>query len=132
MTTTLNIFMPDEVIQVLDDSTGIYEEARVIALESDWSIRITWLNWSGKKPLIFTLPDNLRNKGVESWTIRKRIVPAKASAATGTNGRPVRQAAQPPPIISGPYQPFVGYAHRIIKTDEVRSFTNNYTFIHTM
>ena len=70
--TLSNLFQRNEIVHAVDETTAIWEEAKVVGVESDWSVRIDWVNWKGWVSIIFTLPENLRTQGTEMWTIRKK------------------------------------------------------------
>ena len=120
MTTTLSIFMTNEIVHAVDQTTGIWEEAKVLGHESDWSLRIKWVNWGTRKPLVFTLHPDIREKSVENWTIRKKVVLPTLPSATGR--RPLRQTAQPT-TITGPYQAYTANPRKITSYDEVSPVT---------
>ena len=113
MTATLRIFETNETLHALDNTTGIWAVGKVLGHESDWSLRLRWVEWSGRKPVVYTLPDNLRGLGVETWTIRKKV------ALPHVTGRRPRQATHP--IIAGPYKAFTGKTRTISGYDEIRS-----------
>ena len=67
----LHIFSHNEVVQVLDETTYIWEAAKILGLNSDWSAKVKWVEWSSKPAIIIVVPENLRSKSVECWNIRK-------------------------------------------------------------
>ena len=118
MTTTSTVrdlFRENEIVHVVDDTTAIWEEAKIVGFESDWSVRIAWVNWKGNV-IVFTLPENLRPQSLEMWTIRKLVT---VLPATNANGRRIRQVTQPTTAITGPYQAFTNRPRKITKCDEV-------------
>ena len=118
MTMTLsNLFQRNEIVHVVDETTAIWEEAKVVGVESDWSVRIVWVNWNGKG-VVFTLPENMRTQSMEMWTIRKQVT---FTPATNPNGRQIRRATQHS-TITGPYQAFTNRPWKITKCDEVSPF----------
>ena len=40
------IFHQDKIVQVIGPATSIWEDAKIIAFESDWSLRVQWINWN--------------------------------------------------------------------------------------
>ena len=45
----LQIFSENEIVQILDPATSIWESAKIIAFINDWCVRIKWVDWSSKK-----------------------------------------------------------------------------------
>ena len=117
-TTVRDLFRENEIVHVVDETTAIWEEAKIVGFESDWSVRIAWVNWKGNA-FIFKLPENLRTESSESWTIRKKV---SLTPATNPNGRQIRRATQTT-TIAGPYQTFTSRPWKITKCDEVSSFS---------
>ena len=115
----LAIFKVGEIVQALDATTSIWEEAKVLGHESDWSVRITWIHWGSRKPVVFTLTEDLREQSVENWSIRKKQV-----ILTSTSGRRLRTSTQTGTAITGPHKAFSGQTRKITHYDEV-------SYIHT-
>lgn len=69
----LRIFSVNEIVQALDDSTSIWEKAKITGVISDWSVLVRWVNWKpATAPATIFVPDDCRrNQG--SWNIRKAI-----------------------------------------------------------
>ena len=67
----LLIFRHNKTVQVLDETTYIWEGAKIIGLKSDWSVKLKWVDWSSKPAIVITVPDTHRAKGAECWNIRK-------------------------------------------------------------
>lgn len=88
----MHIFKPNEIVQALDDSTSIWEEAKIIGIVSDWSVLIKWVHWN-TSPVSIIVPENLRIKSLEHWNIRKFQKLDSRPGAT-KNGRPLRQSTQ--------------------------------------
>ena len=76
----LQIFNHNEIVQVLDETTYIWEAARILGLDSDWSAKVKWVEWSSKPAIVITVPETLRAKGIEYWNIRKFQKTEKSSA----------------------------------------------------
>ena len=38
----LHIFNHNEIVQVLDETTYIWESAKILGLDSDWSAKVKW------------------------------------------------------------------------------------------
>ena len=84
-----SLFRSEEVVQVLDETTFIWEAAKVVGIISDWSLRLKWLNWSGSVDI--TVPENVRGHGQEHWNVRKPL--RKTPVVEEHAGRPRRRAA---------------------------------------
>ena len=69
----MHIFTINEVVQALDDTTSIWEEAKIIGIISDWSVRVKWVNWTNTAPVNITVPTGYRYNQ-ELWNIRKPFV----------------------------------------------------------
>ena len=119
ITTVRDLFRENEIVHVVDETTAIWEEAKIVGFESDWAVRIAWVNWKGNA-FIYTLPENLRAESSESWTIRKKV---SFTPATNPNGRQIRRATQQS-TITGPYQAFTSRPWKITKCDEVNPFSD--------
>ena len=65
----LQTFKLNEIVQILDPETYIWESAKIIAFISDWSLKIQWIDWNNRLQKIEILlelrPDPNR------WNIRK-------------------------------------------------------------
>lgn len=106
----INIFKPNEIVQVLD-VTSIWEEARIMGVISDWSVKIKWMHWNDS-PVTITIPESLREQGFEGWNVRKAQYKADASE---TGQRPRRQAKP----LSGDYRAFTGNPRKLTGKQEV-------------
>ena len=69
MNTLTNIFKVDEEVQAIDEMTYIWEAARILSFEGDWSVRVKWTKWSTPRQII-VVPESVRSR-VEHWNIRK-------------------------------------------------------------
>ena len=49
-------FETNEVVNIMDPLTFIWELAKVTAIMSDWSVRIKWMEWSTRKAVDITVP----------------------------------------------------------------------------
>ena len=105
----LNIFVPNEKAQALDD-TFIWEEIKVIALLSDWSVKVKWVKWTWPDTVI-TVPENRREKGTEHWNVRKW---REKETTSSSNSRPMRHAR-----LNTGYRAFTGNPTRLARNDEV-------------
>lgn len=66
-----HIFRHNETVQVLDETTYIWEAAKILGLPSDWSAKVKWIDWSSKPPVVIEVRESLRTLGVEFWPVRK-------------------------------------------------------------
>lgn len=90
----MNIFKSNEIVQVLDEVTSIWEAAKIVALESDWSVRVKWVEWTSKPAAVIVVPEASR-RSVEAWNVRR----ARAMTSQ-TNGKRIR--ARPNAFIGNP------------------------------
>jgi hypothetical protein len=67
----LTIFRVNETVQVLDETTYIWESAKVLGVISDWSMKIKWVEWTSKPAIAIEVPEALRAMGFEGWNVRK-------------------------------------------------------------
>ena len=65
----LQTFKLNEIVQILDPETYIWESAKIIAFISDWSLKIQWIDWNNRLQKI-EIPLELR-PGPNRWNIRK-------------------------------------------------------------
>ena len=65
----LQTFSDNEVVQVLDPATSIWESAKILSFVSDWCVRIKWVDWSSKKEDV-TVPEKDR-ADKNNWNVRK-------------------------------------------------------------
>ena len=56
----LQTFYENEVVQILDPATSIWESAKIISFVSDWCVRIKWVDWSYNKKEDITVPEVYR------------------------------------------------------------------------
>ena len=66
----LQTFYENEVVQILDPATSIWESAKIICFVSDWCVRIKWVDWSYNKKEDITVPEVYR-PDKNYWNIRK-------------------------------------------------------------
>ena len=66
----LQIFSENEIVQILDPATSIWESAKIIAFINDWCVRIKWVDWSSKKKEDIAVPEKDRSER-NCWNIRK-------------------------------------------------------------
>ena len=66
----LQTFYENEVVQILDPATSIWESAKRISFVSDWCVRIKWVDWSYNKKEDITVPEVYRPEKY-NWNIRK-------------------------------------------------------------
>ena len=68
-------FLLNEDIQALDPQTFIWENAKIIGFESDWCVRIRWVDWSGKtkSKAQLTVPEDFRECQVSTIAIIQKI-----------------------------------------------------------
>ncbi len=107
----LLIFRQNEIVQVVDECTFIWESAKIIGHESDWSVRVKWVDWSSKPATVIIVPTSARACGMEHWNIRKfqnHIRPV-------ITGKRQRRAV----ITAGNYQPFTGNPAKLPRYDRV-------------
>ena len=62
-------FFENEVVQILDPATSIWESAKIISLVIDWCVRIKWVDWSYNKKEDITVPEVHRPEK-NNWNIR--------------------------------------------------------------
>ena len=58
----LQIFSENEIVQILDPATSIWESAKIIAFINDWCVRIKWVDWSSKKQEDIAVPEKDRSE----------------------------------------------------------------------
>ena len=68
-TLLLQTFKLNEIVQILDPETYIWESAKIIAFISDWSLKIKWIDWNNRLQKI-EIPVELRPDS-NRWNIRK-------------------------------------------------------------
>ena len=56
----LQTFYENEVVQILDPATSIWESAKIISFVSDCCVRIKWVDWSYNKKEDITVPEVYR------------------------------------------------------------------------
>ena len=117
----LNIFRHNETVQVLDETTYIWEAAKIMGFECDWSVRVKWVEWSSKPAILIVVPENLRTRGVECWNIRKYQENKKPEACSPRQ-RPRRQATVQHP---DNYHPFMGNPAKLTRYVEVNTIKHD-------
>ena len=112
--TGLNMFRADEVVQVLDDTTSIWESAKVVAVSSDWTIKIKWTNWPNPRDgVTVKVPESVRQLPSTCWNVRK----FQKKDETPCESRKRRRGAHPD---GNP--PFTGNPGILTRSDEVRFY----------
>lgn len=66
----LQTFSENEVVQILDPATAIWESAKIISFVNDWCVTIKWVDWPYKKKENITVPEEDRPDR-NHWNIRK-------------------------------------------------------------
>ncbi len=101
----IHIFKENEIVQVLDVTTHIWELAKILGFITDWSAKVKWVDWSSIPPIVIEVPATLREKGRECWNIRK-FQKRTLEHNIGVETRPARRqvTVQQP----GNYRPFTG------------------------
>ena len=112
-----NIFKTNEIVQALDETTWIWEEAKVISVVSDWTMRLKWVNWAKSPPATI----GVRDLGFGCWNVRK---PQKINDCQPQTGRTLRNASQQP-ATRGTFRAFTTNPRNLIRHDTV-SFSKNY------
>ena len=50
MTTPAEIFRPNEIVHVIDESISRWTKAKIIGIVSDWSVKIKWMGYTSIYP----------------------------------------------------------------------------------
>lgn len=79
-----NKFHFNEIVQVVDPVTGIWEEAKICGFLSDWSVSVCYTKWSTTKKQCINIAEN-RRSSEDNWPIRKKI--AKPEVRHGISRR---------------------------------------------
>lgn len=108
----MNIFKSNEIIQVIDETTFIWEPAKIVGVISDWSVKVKWVNWTSKPATVITIPQEVRRSGRETWNIRK----FEKEGATSTSTSRSRRSAS---SIPGNARPFSGNAAMLPRNESV-------------
>jgi hypothetical protein len=116
----LNIFRTNEVVQVLDETTYIWESAKVLGQISDWSIKVKWVEWTSKPAVAIEVPEPLRTMGVEAWNVRKF---QRTERSDSTERRPRRNVT-----LTGNNRAFSGNPAKLARHVKV-SIKHNQVFI---
>ena len=111
----LHIFKHNEIVQVLDETTYIWEAAKIMGLESDWSINVKWVDWSSKPAIVIVVPEILRSKGVEFWNVRKFQKTERTLATYDKRSTRHGTAVQLP----GNYRQYSGNPAKLTRHEEV-------------
>ncbi len=72
MSLITDIYRVNEKVQVIDETTGIWEDAKIVWFPSSWSVKVRLTNWSTAKaglPIISVA----KHTDVFQWPIRKSI-----------------------------------------------------------
>lgn len=109
MRMNIHIFRVGEVVQVLDETTHIWESAKIQAFNSDWSAKVKWVEWTSKKAVLIKIPMELQPY-VEHWNIRKWTKYQLRASDT----RPKRLVKQP-----GNNRPLPGNPARLSRHEQV-------------
>ena len=114
-----NIFKVNEIVQAVDETTWIWEEAKVISVVSDWTMRLKWVNWASSPPVTIVV----RMMGFGCWNVRK---PQKIYSPPSNHqtGRTLRNASQQP-ATRGPFRAFTTNPRNLVRDDTV-IFQNNF------
>ena len=70
MSLITDIYRVNEKVQVIDETTGIWEDAKIVGFPSSWSVKVRLTNWSTAKaglPIISVA----KHTDVFKWPIRK-------------------------------------------------------------
>ena len=73
----LQTFYENEVVQILDPATSIWESAKIISFVSDWCVRIKWVDWSYNKKEDITVPEVYRPEKITGTLENPTILSAK-------------------------------------------------------
>lgn len=118
----LHIFKSNEIVQVLDESTYIWEAAKIIGLESDWSVRVKWVDWTSKPAVVITVPESRRATGVESWNVRRQKPTRSWSPTTRTRGTRNDATNTYQSHDGSKYRPFTGNPRKLTRHVKVSEF----------
>ena len=50
MSTPAEIFRPNEIVHVIDESVSRWTKAKIIGIVSDWSVKIKWMGYTSIYP----------------------------------------------------------------------------------
>ncbi len=64
----------NKLVQVIDPTTGVWENARIIAFPSSWSVKIRFTNWSTSKAGLPNVEVPQHATSRSQWPIRRPIV----------------------------------------------------------
>ena len=108
-----NIFKVNEIVQAVDETTWIWEEAKVISVVSDWTMRLKWVNWASSPPVTI----GVQQMGFGCWNVRKRQK-KDSPPSNDQTGRTLRNASQQP-ATRGPFRAFTANPRILVRHDTV-------------
>ena len=95
-------FSEREEIQVLDQTTGLWTRAEILAFRSDWVIKVKWsdYNQTTSPPTDVSVPCGLRTsvKAVHRWPIRKWTAPDSTTLPRSARRSAVKEKDLPRPL----------------------------------
>ena len=73
MSTPAEIFRPNEIVHVIDESVSRWTKAKIIGIVSDWSVKIKWMGYTSIYPSeTIEVPEEKR-RDLSLWNVRKVI-----------------------------------------------------------
>jgi hypothetical protein len=65
-------FRDGEIVQVIDETTGMWTKAHILGFISSWCAKVSWPNFPSHDPSVITIPAELQNlQHQHRWSIRK-------------------------------------------------------------
>ena len=117
MSTPAEIFRPNEIVHVIDESISRWTKAKIIGIVSDWSVKIKWMGYTSIYPSeTIEVPEEKRTDQ-SLWNLRKVIEKTHSSILSRGDRR------QTPRVVQLEYNPKL-----CVHDDEVSVSPNNFIF----
>ena len=119
MSTPAEVFRPNEMVLVIDESISRWTKAKSIGIVSDWSVKMKWMGYTSISPSETIKVPEEKRRDLSLWNVRKVIEKTHSSILSREDMR------QTPRVVQLEYNP-----KHCVHDDEVSVSPNIYIYIY--